>query len=92
MAILKKITMYVCNLEGNLSTDTLHKMIDNDVLDRISTNGFCLLKEEKSKEVEWSDDYPLNNCDKSDDPSEWEKCLDDEHRNPSSLSLQRKSL
>lgn len=81
MAILKKITMYVCDLEGNLSTATLNDMIDNYVLNRISTNGFCLLKEEKSKEVEWGDDYPLNNCDISNNPDEWEKCLDNEYRN-----------
>lgn len=78
MAILKKLTMYVCDLEGNLSTDILHQMIDTYVLGRSSTNGFCLLKEEKSKDIEWSDDYPLNYCDKSDDPNEWEKCLDNE--------------
>lgn len=69
--------MYVCDLNGDLSTKDLHKMIDTYVLDRISTNGFCLLKEEKSKDIEWDDDYPLNYRDKSNNPDEWEKCLEE---------------
>lgn len=75
MEKLSKYTLYVCDLNGDLTTEDLQVMIDEYVLSRRSTNGFSLLIEEKSKEIEWDDDYPLNYTDNSQNPTIWEECL-----------------
>lgn len=75
MERISKFTLYVCDLNGDLTKEDLQTMINEYVLERRSTNGFCLLVEEKSKEIEWHDDYPLNFSTKQGNPDVWEKCL-----------------
>lgn len=75
MATFKKITMYVADLDENLSVEGLQDMIDSYVLDRIGTNGFCKLFEQKSVTQEWYDEHPLNYSDNNANPAEWERVL-----------------
>lgn len=67
--------MYVADLNDDLSVKDLQDMIDCDVLDGISTNGFCLLVEQKSVTQERSEEHPLNYYSNNANPEEWEKVL-----------------
>lgn len=75
MERISKYTLYLCDLNNNLTTEDLQVMIDLYVLNRRSTNGFSLLIEEKTKEIEWEDEHPLNYTENSSNPNVWEKCL-----------------
>lgn len=75
MERISKYTLYVCDLNNNLTPEDLQVMIDEYVLNIRSTNGFSLLVEEKSKEIEWEDEHPLNYKENSSNPNIWEKCL-----------------
>lgn len=69
--------MYVADLNDDLSVKDLQDMIDCDVLDRIGTNGFCLLVETKSVTQEWSDEHSLNYFTNRRSPETWERILND---------------
>lgn len=75
MERLSKYVLYVCDLNGDLTTEDLQEMIHEYVLNRRSTNGFCLLVENKSKEIEWEDEHPLNYTTNSSNPDVWEECI-----------------
>lgn len=77
MAKIHKITMYVCDLGDNLSINEMQDIINDRVLNRISTTGFCLLQAVKSAETEWSDEHPLNYRNNSNNSDMWEKALND---------------
>ena len=72
MAQLYKMTLYVCDLEDNLSMDEIETLIKQDALDGISVNCVCHFADSKiGKNVEWNDDIDLNRCDCP--TSSWEK-------------------
>ena len=77
MATFKKFTMYVCDFNEDLSVEELQEMINQRVLDRCSTNGFCRLFEQKSVTQEWEDEHPLNYRENNENPAEWERVLND---------------
>lgn len=77
MAKIYKMIMYVCDLDDNLSVNELQDMINTYVLDRRSTDGFCLLQEVKSADIEWCDEHPLNYHTNSNNPAVWDKILND---------------
>ena len=72
MAQLYKMTLYVCDLEENLSVDEIKTLIDEKALDGCAVNCIChFANEQIGKQVEWVDDIDLNyiNC----PTSAWEK-------------------
>jgi hypothetical protein len=72
MAQLYKMTLYVCDLEENLSLDEIKTLIKQDALDGCSVNCLTHFADEQvGKQVEWDDNIDLNytNC----PTSAWEK-------------------
>ena len=72
MAQLYKMTLYVCDLEENLSLNEIKTLIKQDALDGVSVNCLCHFADEKiGPQVEWDDDIDLNyiNC----PASTWDK-------------------
>lgn len=65
MAQLYKMTLYVCDLNDNLTIDEIKTLIKERALDGISVNTICHFTGEKiGKRFEWSDDVDVNkiNC------------------------------
>ena len=72
MAQLYKITLYVCDLEGDLSLDEIKTLIKQDALDGVDVNCICHFADEQiGPQVEWYDDIDLNYLDCP--TSTWEK-------------------
>ena len=72
MAQLYKMTLYVCDLEENLSLIDIKTLIKQDALDGCAVNCICHFDNEQiGKLVEWDDDIDLNyiNC----PTSTWDK-------------------
>lgn len=72
MEQLYKMTLYVCDLEENLSLNDIKTLIKQDALDGVSVNCLCHFVDEKiGPQVEWDDDIDLNyiNC----PASTWDK-------------------
>lgn len=80
MAKVYKATMYFVDLNEGLDIKEYERMINDSVLDRISTNGYCLLVENKSRELteneldDW-DNNQLNYIDNIQNPDNWESLL-----------------
>lgn len=80
MAKVYKATMYFVDLNEGFDIKEYERMINDSVLDRISTNGYCLLVENKSRELteseldDW-DNNPLNYIDNIQNPDNWESLL-----------------
>lgn len=71
MAKLYKMTMYVCDLEDNLSFDEIKWLIDNEMSDGISVNCVTHFSNEKEgPNIEWDDDIDLNSIDAT--TEQWE--------------------
>lgn len=72
MAQLYKMTLYVCDLEDNLSLDEIKTMIQQDALNGVSVNCACHFTDEQiGQQVKWDDDIDLNRLDCP--TSTWEK-------------------
>lgn len=72
MAQLYKMTLYVCDLDDNLSLDEIKILIEQDALDGVAVNCLCQFADgQVGPQVEWDDDIDLNeyNC----PASVWEK-------------------
>lgn len=72
MAQLYKMTVYVCDLEENLSLDDIKQSIKDYALDGTCVSCACQFANEQiGDQVEWHDDIDLNryNC----PASVWEK-------------------
>ena len=72
MAQLYKMTLYMCDLNENLSIDEIKTLIKQDALDGVSINCIChFANEQVGKQVEWDDNVDLNytNC----PTSAWDK-------------------
>lgn len=64
MAQLYKMTLYVCDLEDNLSLDEIKTLIKQDALDGVTANCVCHFADEQTgPQVEWDDDIDLNYLD-----------------------------
>ena len=80
MAKVYKATIYFVDLNEGFDIKEYERMINDSVLDRISTNGYCLLVENKSRELteseldDW-DNNPLNYIDNIQNPDNWESLL-----------------
>ena len=72
MAQLYKMSLYICDLEENLSLDEIKTLIEQYALDGVSVSCICRLADEQiGDQVEWDDDIDLNKIDCS--TSTWEK-------------------
>lgn len=72
MAQLYKMTLYVCDLEGDLSLDDIKQLIEYKALDGVAVNCSChFADEQKGPCVEWDDDIDLNRMDCSTET--WDK-------------------
>ena len=61
MAQLYKMTLYVCDLEENLSLNEIKELIRDDALDGISVSCITHFANEKvGPRIEWDDDIDLN--------------------------------
>ena len=64
MAQLYKMTLYVCDLEENLSIDEIKTLIAERALDSCAVNCICRFTDEKiGQQAEWDDDIDLNYID-----------------------------
>lgn len=71
MAQLYKMTLYVCDLEENLSLEDIKVLIDQDALEGVSVN--CIThyaNEQVGQNVEWDDDIDLNSINST--TEQWE--------------------
>ena len=72
MAKTYKMTLYVCDLEGNLTLQEIEDRIDNIALNGCAIGCVChFADEQEGKDVKWDEDCELNyiNC----PTSAWEK-------------------
>ena len=72
MAQLYKMTLYVCDLEENLSIDEIKTLVKEQALDGVSVSCICHFSDEQvGEQIEWDDDVDLNrvNC----PTTAWEK-------------------
>lgn len=61
MARLYKMTLYVCDLEEDLSLDEIKRLISDDALDGISVSCITHFANEKvGPRIEFDDDIDLN--------------------------------
>lgn len=61
MAQLYKMTLYVCDLEENLSVNEIKTLIKERALDGVAVNCFChFANEQTGKQIEWDDDIDIN--------------------------------
>lgn len=64
MAQLYKMTLYVCDLEGDMDIGELKARIEDMALNGCCVNCACHFADEKvGPVVEWDDDIDLNQCD-----------------------------
>lgn len=64
MAQLWKMTLYICDLEEDLSLDEIKALIDQNALNGCSINCVChFAHEQKGPCVEWDDDIDINRLD-----------------------------
>lgn len=71
MAKLYKMTLYVCDLEENLSIEDIKYLINERALDGISVSCLTHYTDEKvGKQIEWHDDIDINYSKSTD--KQWE--------------------
>ena len=77
MAQFYKMTLYICDLEENLSLQEIETLIKDRALNGISINSICRFEKEKiGEQIEWDDNIDVNY---SDCPiSTWDKYFDRE--------------
>ena len=64
MAQLYKMTLYVCDLWGDLSLDEIKVLIEDRALSGVSTNAICKFTNEQiGDHIEWNDDIDINKLD-----------------------------
>lgn len=77
MARLYKITLYVCDLEDNLSLGEIKDAVRQDALDGISTSCVTHFANEKiGPEIDWDDNIDLNKVDST--TEQWERYFQSE--------------
>lgn len=77
MARLYKLTLYVCDLEDNLSLGEIKDVIRQDALDGTSTSCVTHFSNEKiGPEIDWDDNIDLNRVDST--TEQWERYFQSE--------------
>ncbi len=76
LAQLYKMTLYICDLEENLSINEIKCLIKDNALDGISISCVTHFADEKvGAKVEWDDDIDINNIDST--TEQWEKYFEE---------------
>lgn len=76
MAQLYKMTLYICDLDEDLSLDEIKTLINERALNGCAINCVCHFSDEKvGGNVDWDDDIDLNYLDCP--TSAWEKYFED---------------
>ena len=76
MAQLYKMTLYICDLEENLSLDEINTLIDERALNGCAINCVCHFADEKvGGKVDFDDDIDINRLDCP--TSSWDKYFED---------------
>jgi hypothetical protein len=72
MAKLHKLTVYICDLEENLTMDEIETLIAQDALDGCAINCVTHFANQESVDtpIEWDDDIDLNYLDST--TEQWE--------------------
>lgn len=77
MAQLYKMTLYVCDLEENLSLNEIKELIRDDALDGVSVSCIVHFVNEKiGPRIEWDDDIDLNYTDSK--TEQWERYFEED--------------
>ena len=77
MAQLYKMTLYVCDLEGNLTLEEIKQLIDERALDGVAVSCITHYASEKTGPcIEWQDDVDLNYLDST--TEQWERYFKEE--------------
>lgn len=64
MAQLYKMTLYVCDLEENLSIEEIKRIIEDEGLNGCAINCVFHFSDEKvGKKIEWQDNIDINRID-----------------------------
>lgn len=64
MAQFYRMTLYVCDLEEDLSFDEIKTLINERALSGVSINAICRFANEQiGKQIEWHDDVDINKLD-----------------------------
>lgn len=72
MAQLYKMTLYVCDLEENLSLNKIKRLIGDEALDGVAVSCVTHFADEQiGPHVEWDDDIDLNKIDST--KEQWER-------------------
>lgn len=76
MAQLYKMTLYVCDLEENLSLNEIKRLISDDALDGVSVSCITHFANEKvGPRIELDDDIDLNYTDST--AEQWERYFEE---------------
>ena len=77
MAQLYKMTLYVCDLEENLSLNEIKRLISDDALDGVSVSCVAHFANEKvGPRIELDDDIDLNYTDST--TEQWERYFEED--------------
>ena len=77
MAQLYKMTLYVCDLEENMSLDKIKRLISDEALDGVSVSCITHFANEKvGPRIEWVDDIDLNYTDST--IEQWERYFEED--------------
>ena len=77
MAQLYKMTLYVCDLEENLSLNEIERLISDDALDGVSVSCITHFVNEKvGPRIELDDDIDLNYTDST--AEQWERYFEED--------------
>lgn len=77
MAKLFKMTLYVCDLEGDLDLEQIKDRINDRALDGVAVS--CITHyadEQEGPEIEFYDDIDINYCDST--AAQWDKYFEGE--------------
>ena len=81
MAQLYKMTVYVCDLEENLSLDEIKCLIEDRALDGVAVSCVTHFANEKvGAHVDWDDDIDINYTDST--TEQWERYFDSPYSDP----------
>ena len=77
MAQLYKMTLYVCDLEENLSLNEIKQLIDEEALDGVTVSCVTHFADEKvGPNIEWDDDIDLNKINAT--TEQWERYFEED--------------
>ena len=86
MAQLYKMTLYICDLEENLTLDEIEMLISDRALDGVSISAITKFYDEKiGPQIEWDDDTDLNKTDST--AETWERYFQEDTQCPNKAHI-----